>query len=200
MFPDFYRDDVFRLETQRLWLRWPSAADAAAVTKFAGEAQIAQWTAHIPHPLPAGAAERFVIEARQANMAGEALHLALTLRTRPQALIGLVSLSKTDDQAMLGYWLGRPYWGDGLMAEAVRDLLAFVWLTSGVDQVVAEIMIGNERSRDVLAACGFARARATECAAPARGGAVAAERYVAARSGFAARRGFAGSMLSAGRG
>ena len=29
MFPDLTRDDVFRLETRRLWLRWPRAADAA---------------------------------------------------------------------------------------------------------------------------------------------------------------------------
>ena len=31
MFPDYFRDDVFRLETQRLWLRWPTAADAPTI-------------------------------------------------------------------------------------------------------------------------------------------------------------------------
>ena len=28
MFPEITRDDIFRLETERLWLRWPRAADA----------------------------------------------------------------------------------------------------------------------------------------------------------------------------
>jgi hypothetical protein len=30
MFPDLLRDDVFRLETRRLWLRWPRAAEETA--------------------------------------------------------------------------------------------------------------------------------------------------------------------------
>ena len=37
MFPDYFRDDVFRLETQRLWLRWPTAADAATIERLAIE-------------------------------------------------------------------------------------------------------------------------------------------------------------------
>ena len=34
MFPDLARDDVFRLETARLWLRWPRASDAAAIHRY----------------------------------------------------------------------------------------------------------------------------------------------------------------------
>ncbi len=30
MFPDLFRDDVFTLETARLFLRWPKAKDVAA--------------------------------------------------------------------------------------------------------------------------------------------------------------------------
>lgn len=54
MFPDYFRDDVFRLETQRLWLRWPTAADAPLIEKLAGEREIAEFTARIPHPYPRG--------------------------------------------------------------------------------------------------------------------------------------------------
>ncbi|MFZ0559474.1 MAG: N-acetyltransferase, partial [Methylovirgula sp.] len=52
MFPDLTRDDVFRLETTRLWLRWPRASDAAAVAAFAALPQVAQMTGNIPHPYP----------------------------------------------------------------------------------------------------------------------------------------------------
>ncbi len=92
MFPDYFRDDVFRLETQRLWLRWPTAADAATIEKLAGEHEIAQFTARIPHPYPKGAAEGFVLAARKANCDGAALHLALALRQKPGVAIGMVSL------------------------------------------------------------------------------------------------------------
>jgi len=67
MFPDLTRDDVFRLETPRLWLRWPRASDAAAIRRIAGAAEVAQRTASIPHPYPPGAAEAFILAARAAN-------------------------------------------------------------------------------------------------------------------------------------
>jgi hypothetical protein len=34
MFPDLTADDIFRIETERLWLRWPRASDALAITSF----------------------------------------------------------------------------------------------------------------------------------------------------------------------
>ena len=42
MFPDLARDDVFRLETARLWLRWPRAADAAALHRFCSMWEVAR--------------------------------------------------------------------------------------------------------------------------------------------------------------
>ena len=36
MFPDLTRDDVFRLETRRLWLRWPRLADVQAIVRQRG--------------------------------------------------------------------------------------------------------------------------------------------------------------------
>ena len=52
MFPDLTRDDVFRLETRRLWLRWPRHADVQAIVRLAGETAVAEMTASIPHPYP----------------------------------------------------------------------------------------------------------------------------------------------------
>ena len=52
MFPDLARDDVFRLETPRLWLRWPRICDAAAIHKFCSQWEVARYTARIPHPYP----------------------------------------------------------------------------------------------------------------------------------------------------
>ncbi len=34
MFPDIIREDIFRLETRRLWLRWPVLADASDAAGF----------------------------------------------------------------------------------------------------------------------------------------------------------------------
>jgi hypothetical protein len=50
MFPDLARDDVFRLETPRLWLRWPRICDAAAIHNFAADGS-ARYTARILIPI-----------------------------------------------------------------------------------------------------------------------------------------------------
>ena len=33
MFPEITHDDVFRLETERLWLRWPRLSDAEGILR-----------------------------------------------------------------------------------------------------------------------------------------------------------------------
>ena len=48
MFPSITHDDVYRIETPRLWLRWPQLADAPAIADFARHKQVAQMTASIP--------------------------------------------------------------------------------------------------------------------------------------------------------
>ena len=78
MFPELTRDDVFRLETRRLWLRWPRMADANAILRLAGEKAVAEMTASIPHPYPSQAVEPFVFGARKGNALGEHLVLAIT--------------------------------------------------------------------------------------------------------------------------
>src|SRR3954447_22526941 len=116
MFPDLMRDDVFRLETNRLWLRWPRAADAAVLTRLAGDAEVAETTAHIPHPYPAGAAAEFILRARAANLSGNSLNLVLAHKRKPSEIIGALTLDKVDHgHASLGCWLGRRFWGQGLM-------------------------------------------------------------------------------------
>ena len=50
MFPEITRDDVFRLETPRLGLRWPACADALAVEAIASRREVADKNARILHP------------------------------------------------------------------------------------------------------------------------------------------------------
>jgi RimJ/RimL family protein N-acetyltransferase len=178
MFPDLMRDDVFRLETKRLWLRWPRAADVAAVTKLAGDAAVAEMTAQIPHPYPPGAAAEFVLRSRAANLSGDAMVLVLSLRNKPTEAIGCIDLHKTDrDQATLGYWLGRPFWGQGLMSEAAQAALGMAFQVTDLQTVTAAARPGNGRSLGVLEACGFQRIGGGVEAAPARGGQMPVDRY-----------------------
>ncbi len=116
MFPDLTRDDVFRLETRRLWLRWPRLADAQTIVRLAGEKSVATMTARIPHPYTPGDAEHFVYAARRSNADGESLQLAVTPKGRPNALVGMVGISPGPDErpADPGLLARHPLLGPGL--------------------------------------------------------------------------------------
>ncbi len=174
MFPDLTRDDVFRLETRRLWLRWPMARDAEAVSRLAGDPAVAGMTARIPTPLPLHEAEAFVIRARAANAAGEALVMAVCRRTAPAHLIGVVAVENRPEGRAphLGYWLGRPFWGEGLMSEAAAALVDATFAYAGGQALVSAAMIGNTASRRVLEKCGFHLTGESAPVFEARGGAV----------------------------
>ena len=70
MFPEIARDEVFRLETRRLWLRWPRAADASALRALASDWEVARLTAALPHPYASADADQFIGDSREDNLRG----------------------------------------------------------------------------------------------------------------------------------
>lgn len=157
------------LRTERLLLRPPVAADAPAMARLAGDERVARWTAAIPHPYPDGAAEEFVAEAGRRRAAGEALVFAICLKDAPDALIGMVELRQTDSGAVeLGYWLGQPWWGQGLMSEAVAAAAAAGRLWRPGALIGAHTFPDNVASQRVLEKAGFVRRGTGTCHAPAR--------------------------------
>ena len=143
MFPDLLRDDVFRLETRRLWLRWPRAADAALIAAF-------------PHACTPEAAPDFVLRAREGNLAGRTLSLVLTLKQRPGEPVGAISLGDEDGgEAKLVFRLGEAYCGQGLMREAVEALTGLAFRICDLDAISASVPPADERTARLLASCGF---------------------------------------------
>lgn len=182
MFPDLTRDDVFRLETARLWLRWPRAADAVALSKLAGDKDVADMTASIPHPYSDQDAARWIFSARAGNAQGSSLALAIARRGRPTEAIGAVGLHETrPGVALLGYWIGKPFQGRGFVTEAVETMIETAFRLSGVAEIHAQARIENEASRRILEKSGFTRAGQGLIDLPARGGVFMCERYLLSR-------------------
>lgn len=172
MFPDLTRDDVFRLETRRLWLRWPRLADVSAIVRLAGEKVVADMTARIPHPYTPQDAERFVFHARQSNADGNGLQLAITLKGKPSAPIGMAGISPHPEtgQPQLGYWIGTPFWGQGYATEAARAIIDAYFSYAGPAELHAEARVINPASRRVIEKCGFAYLGSGLSAMKERGG------------------------------
>jgi RimJ/RimL family protein N-acetyltransferase len=193
IFPDLTSDDIFRLETKRLWLRWPRTSDAGPITSFASLADTAQMTAAIPHPYPAGEAERFIFEARADNANGKSLVLAITPKRATHHTIGVISATQSDRSKIeLGYLLAPHAWGKGFATEAARALVDAVFALTSATTVVANARVINIASRRVLEKCGFAYTDTGLDDLPARGGLYPCDRFALERADWA--RGRVGSM------
>ncbi len=194
MFPEITQDDVFRLETERLWLRWPRLADAGALAKRAGDLEVSKQTATIPHPYNIADAEEFVRRARAENESGRGLVLALSFKKEPNDPIGVIGAhgSAFRGTAYLGYWLGRDFWGQGLMTEAARGFVDLIYGVSSLGEIVCDSLPGNVASQRVQEKLGFTSLGENEIDAPARGGRVKVVRMRlsrgAAHTAFGARR------------
>jgi RimJ/RimL family protein N-acetyltransferase len=202
MFPDLTRDDVFRLETARLWLRWPRAADAVSLSKLAGDREVAEMTASIPHPYSQQDAAKWIFSARAGNVQGSSLALVIARKSKPAEAIGAVGLHETrSGVALLGFWIGRPHQGRGFVTEAVETMIETAFRLGDLNEIHAQAAQQNEASRRVLGKVGFSSAGTGRIDLPARGGLVMCERYRLTReywnAGKACPLALAGASLAA---
>jgi len=78
----------------------------------------------------------------------------------PQEAIGGIGIGIKEDvhrlTAELGYWLGEPYWGQGIMTETVIKFTEYAFEEFGLVRIYAEPYAHNEASSRVLEKAGFA--------------------------------------------
>jgi RimJ/RimL family protein N-acetyltransferase len=142
-------------ETPRLVLRPFSMADAPEVQRLAGEFDVARTTLNIPHPYEPGTAENWI--ASQPGMWASGARMACAIeRKEDQRLVGAVGLNFTRDhgRAELGYWIGKPYWGNGYATEAASTLVEYAF-QSGLQRVMARHFGGNIASGRVMQKIGM---------------------------------------------
>lgn len=187
MFPDLTSDDIFRLETRRLWLRWPRASDAAAISSFASLAETARMTAAVPHPYPPGEAERFILKSRGDNANGKALVLVIVQKGGTRPAIGVVSATLSESREIeLGYIVAPAARNKGFAAEAAKALVEAVFSLTRVERILANARTINPASRRVLEKCGFAYIDTGFDFLAARGGLHPCDRFQLDRKAFAA--------------
>lgn len=68
-------------------------------------------------------------------------------------------LRERDGECELGYWLGRPFWGQGLMTEAAQVLLQYAFDVLDVLAVWSGYYEENTKSRRVQEKLGFVQHR-----------------------------------------
>lgn len=147
----------FRIETARLLLRPFTLADAPDVQRLAGHRDIASTTLNIPHPYEDGMAERWISGHQERYERGECVDWAITLRSSGMLVgaISLMDISRQHASAELGYWIGRPYWGQGYCTEAARAVVDYGFRVLGLNRIHACHFARNPASGRVMQKIGM---------------------------------------------
>jgi RimJ/RimL family protein N-acetyltransferase len=88
------------------------------MARLVNDIDVARMTTSIPHPFASTDAGRFIARMQVSDPRREAV---FAIEHRRGGFMGVVGLHPNDTmRPELGYWLGRPFWGRGLMTEAVR--------------------------------------------------------------------------------
>ncbi len=181
------------IETERLVLRAWRDSDAGELFRWASDPFIGPAAGWAPHE--SVEESRRVIEETLAVPET----YAICLKENGQ-LIGTVSLMfgeatgveppLPEDEAELGYWLGRPFWGHGYMTEAAAALLEHGFLDLGLIAVWGRHYVDNYESRRVMERLGMELDHTTlYVERPGTGEVVAEDARVIEREDWLARHG-----------
>ena len=146
------------IETERLILRPWAEDDAEALYKYASDPRVGPQCGWPPHTSVENSREII----RVALSAPETYALVLKETDEPVGCASIMSagsgtapMREGDGAREIGYWLGVPHWGQGLVPEAVRALLDRCFEQLGCEVVWCGYHEGNDKSRRVQEKCGF---------------------------------------------
>mgnify|MGYP003563444795 FL=1 len=97
---------------------------------------------------------------RRVLSAPETYAVVLKESGQPVGSIGLMlgkasNIGLPDSEGEIGYWIGVPYWGRGLIPEAVRELMRYGFENLKLNKIWCGYFDGNEKSKRVQEKCGF---------------------------------------------
>ena len=143
------------LETKRLILRPWQESDAQSLYEYAKDPEVGPPAGWPPHTSIENS-RRIIQEVLSAPET-----YAVCLKDgKPIGSIGLKLKGSTDmtdreDECELGYWIGKPFWGQGLIPEAAQELLRHAFEVLHMRTVWCGYCEGNEKSRRVQEKLGF---------------------------------------------
>lgn len=150
------------IETERLILRPWRDDDAAALFKYASDPEVgppAGWPVHtsVTNSLDVirtvfSVPETYAVVLKET---GEPVGCCGIMPREADTAEEAAFHSSDRREAEIGYWLGKPYWGRGLIPEAVTALLSRCFVELKLDAVWCVYYDGNDKSKRVCEKCGF---------------------------------------------
>ena len=144
------------LQTDRLLLRPWDEADTESLFEYAKDPDIGPIAGWPPHK----SAEESLFVIRHILVGTECYAICekdsgRAIGSIELKLNGHTDMTDRDNECELGYWLGKPFWGNGYVPEAAEALLHRAFEQLGMTTVWCGYYDGNEKSRRVQEKLGF---------------------------------------------
>ncbi len=141
------------IETERLILRHWREEDARKLFEYAKDPRVGPAAGWPPHTSP----EDSLRVIREVLSGEETFAVTIRGSDEPVGSIGFQNrvLEGFEDEIEIGYWIAVPFWGQGYIPEAVKELLRYGFEENDFDRIWCGHYEGNEKSRRVIEKCGF---------------------------------------------
>jgi RimJ/RimL family protein N-acetyltransferase len=145
------------LETPRVRLRPLELSDISAIQMAASAREIADTMISLPHPYPAGEAERYVFRQKAEQEAGRSSTLTIEHKVEGWfcGLVEVRDIDREHSQGELSFWLAVEAWGRGYMSEVVQAVVRYGFEGLALNRLYAYHMLRNPASGRVLEKSGF---------------------------------------------
>lgn len=162
-YPGRYKKTNEILVTDRLILRPWEETDARDCYEYARDPEIGPPCGWQPHKN----VEESLLSIRTVLSGPECYAVCLKKDGRAIGDIELKLHGRTDmtdreDECEVGFWLGKPFWGQGVMPEAVESILRRAFEKLGMRAVWCGYYDGNQKSARTQEKCGFVYHHTTE--------------------------------------
>lgn len=146
----------FPIDCGRCALRPWRTSDAAIIAPLIGDRDV--WinlSDRVPHPYELKHAEEFI--ARHSAI-DPATNVAITVNDAPVGGIGIFPGEGINRvSAEMGYWLGKPHWGQGIASAALPAMTRYVAETFDFSRIAALVFTRNAASARLLEKAGYVR-------------------------------------------
>jgi RimJ/RimL family protein N-acetyltransferase len=138
--------------TERLILRPPQGGDAEPIATYLNDMDVAGNLARVPFPYLLSDARAW-LRSQRADQAPEEANFSIELAG--VGYVGHIGYQPVGEHAVIGYWLGKPYWGHGIMSEAARTAIDWFFAATDAPAIYSGVFHFNAASLAVQRRLGF---------------------------------------------
>lgn len=146
-----------RLETDRLILRRFTAEDADSMFQnWASDSEVTRFLTWPPHT-DVNVTRQLLAVWVNGYAELSRYNWAIELKETHELVgnISVVKLNEKTEEADMGYCMGKAWWGQGIMPEALRRVIVFLFEEVGVNRIAACHDVNNPKSGRVMEKAGM---------------------------------------------